>query len=644
MPRRTQPTATGPQIASVLVVDIARVALLPADVQAQAFDALKKEVESAATYRTAHVAKAVHTAPVGDALAIAFHGDMTAPLRLALELRTRAKEVALQIRMGVHVGPISLDGAHGHENMAGDGVVTAARVAEVAHPGEIVLSGRAREMLSEATDLDVTYLDLGEAGVKHGAPVQVFLVHDESSTSRAELNHWRRFLPKAAALLAKADPETRHADKDTVARRLYHLRRDLLRGAVLVLAAFGVHYVISGTDAGEKLELWAYEKLQGQLSVDDPNPQVVVVDIRDDFDAPLTHVTDLTKLDSLIKTIAADKPAGIGIDIDFGALGPADMPSGSQGIAWPDSTGLVTEDAYRFAQSGVPVFLAVQRGLADDPEMWLGNAKYIHQAVHAQRPKDALNGQMFMLGPLTVNGNTIPSMATALAAAYLSKHGQKRLPGWLATPYAATLRTASEDAGGGEVISGSEYYLNPATYPILKSSTLIVPQVIDPNRTFSFAGKIVVIGSSAVAGDVWHLPTSDANIAGVYYHAVAAYTLAFAPAYQFSWWMRGVLNILSAAFVLVVALLVRRRYITEYAEVNADRVTVLLILLSVVLALSVGVVLVRVLSVLWTDFFLVSLLVVLHPRIEHFLERTWHSIWGEVVETWRKLLFAGISK
>ncbi len=82
-----------------------------------------------------------------------------------------AVDEPMQLRIGVHVGDVMVDG----ENLLGDGVNIAARLEALAEPGAICVSAAAYGQIGNK--LPLTFDDLGEQQVKNIAqPIQVYRV------------------------------------------------------------------------------------------------------------------------------------------------------------------------------------------------------------------------------------------------------------------------------------------------------------------------------------------------------------------------------------------------------------------------------------------------------------------------------------
>jgi class 3 adenylate cyclase len=105
----------------------------------------------------------------GDGFVALFDGAERA-IRAAREICRAASQVGLEVRAGVHTGEIELEG----DNVRGVGVHIAARIADLAGPGEVYASWATRELLAGST---IGFVDRGEQQLKGlSEPRQIYLV------------------------------------------------------------------------------------------------------------------------------------------------------------------------------------------------------------------------------------------------------------------------------------------------------------------------------------------------------------------------------------------------------------------------------------------------------------------------------------
>src|SRR5437899_3644088 len=108
-------------------------------------------------------------------MALVFYTSPEAPAQCAVEVSRILKEhPRLQLRMGVHSGPVSgMIDVNGHANLAGAGLNTAQRVMDCGDAGHILLSKRVADDLGEYGHWRPLLHDLGLCEVKHGARVAI---------------------------------------------------------------------------------------------------------------------------------------------------------------------------------------------------------------------------------------------------------------------------------------------------------------------------------------------------------------------------------------------------------------------------------------------------------------------------------------
>ncbi len=141
---------------------------------------------------TAQVAQATNEElvrlPTGDGIALVFWNSSEEPAQCALELSRALKEhPAIQVRMGIHSGPVSeVTDVNGRTNIAGAGINMAQRVMDCGDAGHILLSKHVADDLENYVRWQPHLHDLGEAEVKHGARVHLFNLWGDGF-GRAEL-------------------------------------------------------------------------------------------------------------------------------------------------------------------------------------------------------------------------------------------------------------------------------------------------------------------------------------------------------------------------------------------------------------------------------------------------------------------------
>src|SRR6201997_5265419 len=169
------------EIAHVLFTDIVGYSKLPIHQQRAVVERLNEIVQGTDEYQAAESAGRLITIPTGDGIALVFYHSPEAPVECALEIsRALKKHPELQLRMGVHSGPVSgVIDATGKANVAGPGINIAQRVMDCGDAGHILLSKHVAEDLEEYPHWQPHLHELGECEVKHGVRVSVVNLYTE---------------------------------------------------------------------------------------------------------------------------------------------------------------------------------------------------------------------------------------------------------------------------------------------------------------------------------------------------------------------------------------------------------------------------------------------------------------------------------
>src|SRR5436309_406566 len=163
------------EIAHVLFTVIVGYSKLPINQQRALVERLNVIVRGTDEFHIAETAGRLLTIPTGDGITLVFYHSPEAPVECALEIsRALKKHPELQLRMGVHSGPVSgVIDATGKANVAGPGINIAQRVMDCGDAGHILLSKHVAEDLEEYPHWQPHLHELGECEVKHGVHVSV---------------------------------------------------------------------------------------------------------------------------------------------------------------------------------------------------------------------------------------------------------------------------------------------------------------------------------------------------------------------------------------------------------------------------------------------------------------------------------------
>src|SRR2546428_1237144 len=209
-------------IAHVLFIDVVGYSKFSINEQGVVVDELTKVVRSSDQYQKAEAAGRLIKIPTGDGMGLVFHTSPEAPAQCAVEISRVLKEhPRLQLRMGVHSGPVSgVIDVNERANIAGAGVNVAKRVMDCGDAGHILLSKHVAEDLEEYEQWRPLLHDLGTGEVKHGLRLGVVNLYDNRVGNPQ--------LPKKVQALKKRRTHVRWAEAAIAL---------LMLGAVL--AAFG---------------------------------------------------------------------------------------------------------------------------------------------------------------------------------------------------------------------------------------------------------------------------------------------------------------------------------------------------------------------------------------------------------------------
>ena len=169
------------EIAHVLFTDIVGYSKLPIHQQRAVVERLNEIVRGTDEFQAAETAGRLIKIPTGDGITLVFYHSPEAPVECALEIsRALKKHPELQLRMGIHSGPVSgVIDATGKANVAGAGINIAQRVMDCGDAGHILLSKHVAEDLEEYPHWQPHLHELGECEVKHGVRLSVVNLYTE---------------------------------------------------------------------------------------------------------------------------------------------------------------------------------------------------------------------------------------------------------------------------------------------------------------------------------------------------------------------------------------------------------------------------------------------------------------------------------
>jgi len=169
------------EIAHVLFIDIVGYSKLSINDQHAAVEELNRIVRASQQFQRAEAANRLIRIPTGDGMVLVFYTNPGAPAQFAVEISRSLKEhPRLQVRMGIHSGPVSgVVDVNERANLAGPGINMAKRVMDCGDAGHILLSKHVAEDLEEYEKWRPFLHDLGTCEAKHGVRVSVVNLYDD---------------------------------------------------------------------------------------------------------------------------------------------------------------------------------------------------------------------------------------------------------------------------------------------------------------------------------------------------------------------------------------------------------------------------------------------------------------------------------
>src|SRR5436190_14456566 len=163
------------EIAHVLFLDIVGYSKLSVNEQHARVDELNRIVRASEQFQKAEAANRILKIPTGDGMALVFYKSPEEPAQCAFEISRVLKDnQRLQIRMGIHSGPVSgVVDVNERTNVAGAGINLAQRVMDCGDAGHILVSRHVAEDLAEYERWRPFLHDIGTFEVKHGVRVSV---------------------------------------------------------------------------------------------------------------------------------------------------------------------------------------------------------------------------------------------------------------------------------------------------------------------------------------------------------------------------------------------------------------------------------------------------------------------------------------
>src|SRR5437899_619482 len=174
------------EIAHVLFLDIVGYSKLSVNEQHARVDEFNGIVRLSEQFQKAEAANRILKIPTGDGMALVFYRSPEEPAQCAFEISRALKDnQRLQVRMGIHSGPVSgVVDVNERANVAGTGINLAQRVMDCGDAGHILLSKHVAEDLEEYDRWRPLVHDHGACEMKHGVRVGVTNLYSDEVGNR----------------------------------------------------------------------------------------------------------------------------------------------------------------------------------------------------------------------------------------------------------------------------------------------------------------------------------------------------------------------------------------------------------------------------------------------------------------------------
>jgi len=305
------------EIAHVLFIDIVGYSKRLIDEQHELLQDLNQIVRNTEAFRRAETSGKLIRVPTGDGVALVFLTTPDAPVQCALEIgRALRSHSELQVRMGIHSGPVSgIVDVNDRSNIAGGGINVAQRVMDCGDAGHILLSKRVAEDLEQYRQWRPYLHELGECEVKHGARVSLVNLYGDEVGNPA--------IPEKL----KKERETSAAAPSIKPAKLR--KPALLTGAILVTTALVIGFWASSHRHSQKMAnvLTSPEKRIAVLPfkplVPENRDQVLEMGMADSLIAKLSNIREIVvrSLNSVRKYSGLDQdPLAAGRELEVNSV------------------------------------------------------------------------------------------------------------------------------------------------------------------------------------------------------------------------------------------------------------------------------------------------------------------------------------
>jgi CHASE2 domain-containing sensor protein len=362
------------------------------------------------------------------------------------------------------------------------------------------------------------------------------------------------------------------------------------------------------TDLGYRVESYGYEVLQSYLPSFNPGEDmpVVVVDVGELGGGREGHPTPRAKLEEVVGAIARQNPRAIALNMDFS---PNEEGGWQNNDDWE-----FLEFCLGLREKDVLVFAGVERGAESLPDEWLGDWRYKPLAA-GMRFQSPNAHRVFLWVKPAESPEALPSISLALAESYRESLPK---PPALLSPLLEKIEDYKHETErrDGNEFTYTKAFVNYSILETIEAASLAASSgvTIEDNK-WRFRDKLVIVGLIRGSEVKIPVPGRGTAVPGVLLQASATYTLAKSPLFEFTRGSRILLNLLPQLACVAVLGFLRYRN-RGNAAYDWHKQEWLAAVVTACLVFAGGIILVRYLGVLWFDFLLVVIALLLHPLIK----------------------------
>jgi CHASE2 domain-containing sensor protein len=399
------------------------------------------------------------------------------------------------------------------------------------------------------------------------------------------------------------------SETPSISKRKRKILSDFITGVLitilLVLGKIGVEH----TYVGHRVELLTYEFLHRRLSAFDPSVSlpVVVLDISKLPGGKDGSTTPRKQLQAIIDALLETEPRGIAIDLNFSP----DRKSGRwQSDDDPDFLSYLRSRS----TSEIPIYVGVvsENVAPGDPALWLGATDFKSLAAYMD-----INDEDTTRLPLWVRcgSEKLFSFSGKLAQAMDRPEKQSSVQRLLFKDL------SNEEHECGKQCRCAYTLANYAKLETIQAQSLpIITADAIKNAGEKFHERFVLAGDGILthAQDPFVVVGREKPVSGVYLHAVALYTLVGEPLYLFTDTARLIIDVLLAVAILSFIALLRWQHLRD-EHFGYHQPEKALIWFTAIFVFVAGILLIQWLHIIWLDFVLVIVALVLHPPVSGLL-------------------------